>query len=63
MWPDDALNSLLRAVCGAFNEDILPTRRHIHVVTEPEACALYVIQDVIRSDTTNLRIVSLLINI
>jgi len=48
MWPSDAKNTLVRAVCGAFNRHVLPQRRHIHVISEPEACALYVIQDVLR---------------
>jgi hypothetical protein len=58
MWPDNARSKLLRAVCRAFNNDILPTRRNIHVISEPEACALYVIQDVIRNKLGTLRIVS-----
>lgn len=48
MWPTDAKNTLLRAVCGAFNTHTLKTRRNIHIVSEPEASALYIIQDVLR---------------
>jgi hypothetical protein len=51
MWPDDARNTLIRAVCGAFNKvRMLPTRRNIYITSEPEACTLYVIHDVIRQD-------------
>jgi hypothetical protein len=50
MWPDDARSTLIRAVSGAFNKRVLPSRRNIYITSEPEACTLYVIHDVIRQD-------------
>jgi hypothetical protein len=58
MWPDDARGTLLQAVCGAFNKVTIPTRRNVHITSEPEACTLYVIQDVIRKNSRSLQIVS-----
>lgn len=58
MWPDYARNSLLKAVYGAFNKVNIPTRRNVHIISEPAACALYVIQDVIRNSSRSLQVVS-----
>jgi len=41
------MNNLFRAVVGAFPEGMFPTLRDIYFVPEPEACALYIVQDLI----------------
>jgi hypothetical protein len=60
MWPDHARGALVQAVSGAFNKIIIPTRQNIYVKSEPEACTLYVIQDVLRKNAGALRVVSLI---
>ncbi|KAI9777865.1 MAG: hypothetical protein M1839_008542 [Geoglossum umbratile] len=53
-WPYDAMNELFRAVVGAFPRGMFPTLRDIYFVPEPEACALYTIQDLTVKDCHSL---------
>ncbi|KAK3343427.1 hypothetical protein B0T25DRAFT_464384 [Lasiosphaeria hispida] len=53
-WPYEALNKTFRATMGAFNKKIFPTRRNIYLVPEPEACAVFTVQDMIVSGENNM---------
>lgn len=59
-WGYAPLNKLYRASMGAFHKQMFPTRRNIYLVPEPEACALFTIQDLISSNEDNLIPVNIL---
>ncbi|KAK3311887.1 hypothetical protein B0H66DRAFT_486708 [Apodospora peruviana] len=46
-WPYEALNKTFRAVVRSFSKRMFPTRRNIYLVPEPEACAVFTVQDMI----------------
>ncbi|KAK0706279.1 hypothetical protein B0T26DRAFT_726089 [Lasiosphaeria miniovina] len=46
-WSYEALNNTYRAVTGAFNKHMFSTRRNVYFVPEPEACAVYTVQQMI----------------
>jgi|HubBroStandDraft_4_1064222.scaffolds.fasta_scaffold2920041_1 hypothetical protein len=39
---------------GAFHRGMFPTLRNIFLISEPEACALYTIQDMLLKDRNTL---------
>jgi hypothetical protein len=39
------MNKTYRAVMGAFPPGMFPTLRDVHFASEPESCALWVVQD------------------
>ena len=53
-WSYSALNRTFRAVTGAFNHKMFKTRRDIYFVPEPEACAVFTLQDMIASGQSPL---------
>ncbi|KAH6665783.1 hypothetical protein B0J14DRAFT_605889 [Halenospora varia] len=53
-WKYEALNKLYQAVMGAFDPVTFPTIRHVYLVSEPEACALYTIQDSVAKGKNSL---------
>ncbi|KAI9786203.1 MAG: hypothetical protein M1839_007613 [Geoglossum umbratile] len=53
-WSYEAMNKTFRAVVGAFPQGMFPTLRDISFTSEPEACALYTIQDLITNDRNPL---------
>ncbi|KAK4161201.1 hypothetical protein QBC43DRAFT_244237 [Cladorrhinum sp. PSN259] len=46
-WSYPALNKTFRAVTSAFSTKLFKTRRNIYFVSEPEACAVFTLQDMI----------------
>lgn len=56
-WKYEALNKLYQAVMGAFDPVTFPTIRHVYLVSEPEACALYTIQDSVAKGKNSLIVV------
>ncbi|KAF2395573.1 hypothetical protein EJ06DRAFT_268430 [Trichodelitschia bisporula] len=53
-WTYEAKNKTVRAVLGSFTNQMLPLLRNIFVTTEPEACALYTIRDLLGRDLNTL---------
>ncbi|KAH8656646.1 hypothetical protein BGZ60DRAFT_567767 [Tricladium varicosporioides] len=53
-WEYESLNKTYQVVLGAFNHHLFPRRRHIYLVSEPEACALYILQDSIAKGKNTL---------
>ena len=53
-WTYEPLNKLYRAAMGSFHKKMFPTRRDVYLVTEPEACALFTVQDLISTSEDNL---------
>ncbi|KAK0705690.1 hypothetical protein B0H67DRAFT_389369 [Lasiosphaeris hirsuta] len=53
-WPYEALNKTFRATMGAFHKKMFPTRRNVYLVPEPEACAVFTVQDMITSGENNM---------
>ncbi|KAK5653400.1 hypothetical protein OQA88_8885 [Cercophora sp. LCS_1] len=52
-WKYEALNKTYRAVTGAFSKKMFPTRRNIYLVPEPEACAVFTVQDMLNNSGSN----------
>jgi hypothetical protein len=48
------MNKTFRAVMGAFPPGMFPTLRDVSFISEPEACALYTIQDMLKKNLTTL---------
>ncbi|KAI8665736.1 hypothetical protein NCS56_01010700 [Fusarium sp. Ph1] len=53
-WGYEPLNKLYRAAMGAFHKQMFPTLRHVYFVPEPEACALFTVQQLIRNKEDSL---------
>lgn len=53
------MNRLYRAAMGAFHKQMFPTLRNVYFVPEPEACALFTVQQLIRSKEDSLIPVSI----
>ncbi|KAL2679377.1 hypothetical protein Neosp_010151 [[Neocosmospora] mangrovei] len=53
-WGYEPLNKLYRAATGAFHKQMFPTLRHVYFVPEPEACALFTVQQLIRNKEDSL---------
>ncbi|RSM12109.1 hypothetical protein CEP52_002587 [Fusarium oligoseptatum] len=53
-WGYEPLNRLYRAAMGAFHKQMFPTLRNVYFVPEPEACALFTVQQLIRSKEDSL---------
>jgi hypothetical protein len=53
-WSYEAMNKTYRAVIGAFPKAIFPTLRDISFTSEPEAWALYTVQDMLKNDHNTL---------
>ncbi|KAI9868849.1 MAG: hypothetical protein M1813_004700 [Trichoglossum hirsutum] len=49
-WSYEAINKTFRAVLGAFHGGMFPTLRDFYFTSEPEACALYTAQDLVKKD-------------
>ncbi|KAI0127153.1 hypothetical protein BJ170DRAFT_363890 [Xylariales sp. AK1849] len=49
-WSYEAMNKTFRAVRGALPRRMFPTLRDISFTPEPEACALYTVQDLLVQD-------------
>ncbi|KAK3386787.1 hypothetical protein B0H63DRAFT_140781 [Podospora didyma] len=56
-WPYEAINKTYRAVTAAFDKLMFPTRRNIYLVPEPEACAVFTVQDMIAFPAGNQTLV------
>jgi hypothetical protein len=54
MWNYDAINATIKAIRGAFHGGRFPNIRDFYIVSEPEACALYTIQDMINKSHDNV---------
>jgi hypothetical protein len=48
------MNKTFRAVAGAFHKGMFPKLRGISLTPEPEACALYTVQDMLMKDHNTL---------
>ncbi|KAJ4168422.1 hypothetical protein NW754_010333 [Fusarium falciforme] len=53
-WGYEPLNKLYRAAMGAFHKQMFPTLRNVYFVPEPEACALFTVQQLIRNKEDSL---------
>ncbi|KAF2813601.1 uncharacterized protein BDZ99DRAFT_568759 [Mytilinidion resinicola] len=49
-WSYEAMNKTFRAITGAFQKGMFKTLRDIYFSTEPEACALNTIQELLAAD-------------
>ncbi|KAF4625147.1 hypothetical protein G7Y89_g13022 [Cudoniella acicularis] len=53
-WSYEASNKTFRAINGALSKNMFPTLRDIFSTSEPEACALYTVQDMLQKDHNSL---------
>ena len=53
-WSYEAMNKTYRAVTGAFRNAMYPTLRDIYFSTEPEACALNTVSELLAQDRHSL---------
>ncbi|KAM5344569.1 hypothetical protein ACJ41O_013104 [Fusarium nematophilum] len=53
-WGYEPLNKLYRAAMGAFHKQLFPTIRNVYLISEPEACALFTVQQLIHKMENNL---------
>jgi hypothetical protein len=53
-WSYEAMNKTYRAVTGAFRKGMYPTLRDIYFSTEPEACALNTVSELLAQDRHSL---------
>jgi hypothetical protein len=56
------LNKLYRATMGSFRKQLFPTRRNVYFISEPEACALFTVQQLIDNKENNLIPVRILLS-
>lgn len=49
-WSYDAINATITSLRQAFHEGLFPTFRDIFVLPEPEACALFTVDDLLRKN-------------
>ena len=48
------MNKTYRASVAALPKEMFPTLRDVYLVPEPEACALYTVQEMIKKDRNSL---------
>lgn len=53
-WGYDAINATIGAVRGACHKGIFPKIRDFYIVSEPEACALFTVRDMIKEGHNSL---------
>jgi hypothetical protein len=53
-WSYEAQNKTFRAVTSAFNSQMFPNRKNIYMMSEPEACALDTVQDMLANKHNTL---------
>jgi len=53
-WPYEAINKTYRAAMGAFDYFKFPTMRNIFLCPEPEACAVFTVQDMVANGQEKL---------
>lgn len=53
-WKYEALNKTYRAIMGAMPQGKFPKLRDVYMISEPEACALYTVRDMIDRERNTL---------